>query len=209
MYAYVDESGNTGANIFDQEQPVFVTAALITKTNFDLLHKNELKRIAKSIDATELHASVIGADGVEAIAADLLKLFKKSDARFFVSRIEKRYLAATKFVDTLFDSFENKAVPWHVYNMRPMRLLLVFKVAYILSEETAIKFWSSILERNEAKAYKLFLETLSDFEVNIGELPDARSRELIGEAINWAKKILNPSIFIQIQRQLDTGTCQT
>jgi len=195
MYAYVDESGNTGANIFDQEQPVFVTAALITKTNFDLLHKNELKRIAKSIDATELHASVIGADGVEAIAADLLKLFKKSDARFFVSRIEKRYLAATKFVDTLFDSFENKAVPWHVYNMRPMRLLLVFKVAYILSEETAIKFWSSILERNEAKAYKLFLETLSDFEVNIGELPDARSRELIGEAINWAKN--NPeSIYI-------------
>ena len=33
MFAYVDETGNTGKNIFDLDQPDFFTGALITKTN--------------------------------------------------------------------------------------------------------------------------------------------------------------------------------
>ncbi len=195
MYAYIDETGNTGSNIFDLEQPIFITAALITKTNFDIIYKKEIKKISKIIGEDEIHANVIGADRVEEIAEPLLKLFKKCDARFFVSRIEKKYLATTKFVDTLFDSFENKAVPWHVYNMRPMRLLLVFKIASILTEDTAKKFWSSILERKKSKAYEIFLESLADLESNISELPDKRSRQLISEAIQWASE--NPeSIYI-------------
>lgn len=195
MYAYIDESGNTGANIFDHEQPVFITAALITKTNFDILYKADIRKIAAKNGKSELHGSKLGADRIEEIADDLLRLFKKSNARFFVSHIEKKYLATTKFVDTLFDSFENKAVPWHVYNLRPMRLLLVFKIARILTEDIALKFWASILEKNEERAYKLFLESLTELEENISVLPDARSRELIGDAITWAKK--NPeSIYI-------------
>lgn len=195
MYAYIDETGNTGPNIFDPDQPVFITAALITKTNFDLLHKKDIKQIASVIGEEELHANIIGADRVEQIAGDLLKLFKRCDARFFVSRIEKKYLATTKFVDTLFDSFENKAVPWHIYNMRPMRLLLVFKVASILTEDTARKFWSSILEKREAKAYEIFLESISELKENIEHLPDQRSKQLITNAIEWASE--NPeSIYI-------------
>ena len=195
MYAYIDETGNTGPNIFDPEQPIFMTAALITKTNFDLVHKNDIARIAKKIGETELHANIVGIERIEDIASDLLALFKRCDARFFVSRIEKRYLAATKFVDTLFDSYENKAVPWHVYNMRPMRLMLVFKVASILTEDTAQKFWSSILEKRERKAYEMFLESLQELKGNIHELPDQRSRQLITDAIDWATQ--NPeSIYI-------------
>lgn len=195
MYAYIDETGNTGPNIFDAEQPIFMTAALITKNNFDLVHKNDIARIAKKIGETELHANIVGIERIEDIASDLLALFKRCDARFFVSRIEKRYLAATKFVDTLFDSYENKAVPWHVYNMRPMRLMLVFKVASILTEDTAQKFWSSILEKRERKAYEMFLESLQELKGNIHELPDQRSRQLITDAIDWATQ--NPeSIYI-------------
>lgn len=195
MYAYIDETGHTGANIFDPDQPVFMTAALITKTNFDLVHKADIEKIASTIGEKELHANVIGIEKVEEISGELLKLFKKCDARFFVSRIEKKYLATTKFVDTLFDSFENKAVPWHVYNMRPMRLLLVFKIASILDESTAKKFFSSILEKNESRAYEIFLESLSELRENIGELPDERSRQLISDAIEWANQ--NPeSIYI-------------
>jgi len=195
MYAYVDETGNTGSNIFDPEQPVFMTAALITKTNFDIVHKKDIKRISRTIGEDVLHANVVGIERIEQIAGDLLNLFKRCDARFFVSRIEKRYLAATKFVDTLFDSFENKAVPWHVYNMRPMRLLLVFKVASILTEDTAKKFWSSILEKRESRAYEIYLESLQELKEYIAELPDQRSRQLITDAIDWATE--NPeSIYI-------------
>lgn len=195
MYAYVDETGNTGSNIFDPEQPVFMTAALITKTNFDIVHKKDIKCISRTIGEDVLHANVVGIERIEQIAGDLLNLFKRCDARFFVSRIEKRYLAATKFVDTLFDSFENKAVPWHVYNMRPMRLLLVFKVASILTEDTAKKFWSSILEKRESRAYEIYLESLQELKEYIAELPDQRSRQLITDAIDWATE--NPeSIYI-------------
>lgn len=186
MYAYVDETGNTGANIFDPEQPVFMTAALITKTNFDLVHKRDIARIARIVGENELHANAIGIERIEQIAEYLLALFKRCDARFFVSRIEKRYLASAKFVDTLFDSFENKAVPWHVYNMRPMRLLLVFKVASILTEDTAKKFWASILEKHEQKSYEIFLESLQELRANVDVLPDQRSRQLITDAIDWA-----------------------
>ena len=195
MYAYVDETGNTGSNIFDPVLPVFMTAALITKTNFDIVHKKDIKLISRTIGEDVLHANVVGIERIEQIAGDLLNLFKRCDARFFVSRIEKRYLAATKFVDTLFDSFENKAVPWHVYNMRPMRLLLVFKVASILTEDTAKKFWSSILEKRESRAYEIYLESLQELKEYIAELPDQRSRQLITDAIDWATE--NPeSIYI-------------
>jgi hypothetical protein len=39
MFAFVDETGNTGENLFDEKQPLFITAALITKSDFDILHK--------------------------------------------------------------------------------------------------------------------------------------------------------------------------
>jgi hypothetical protein len=42
MWAYVDESGNTGNRIFDQDQPVFLTAAMATKANFDLVYGHEV-----------------------------------------------------------------------------------------------------------------------------------------------------------------------
>jgi hypothetical protein len=34
MYAYVDETGNTGAGLFDKAQPLFVTAALLTRPDW-------------------------------------------------------------------------------------------------------------------------------------------------------------------------------
>jgi Protein of unknown function (DUF3800) len=195
MYAYVDETGNTGPNIFDKEQPFFITAALLTKINFDIHYKDTLRQIAANIGETELHANQLGEKRIEECASDLRALFKRCGARFFISRIEKSYLATSKLVDTLFDSYENKAVPWHIYNLRPLRLLMVFKIAVILTEETAKKFWQSILDTQEDSAYRSFLEALQDLKENLELLPDARSRELIEEAINWAS--LNPeSIYI-------------
>jgi hypothetical protein len=103
MYAYVDESGNTGYQIFDPEQPLFVTAAMMTKTNFDAVRNVDLAAVARKVGAAALHANELGVSRIEEIADDLLKIIKKADARFFVSRLEKRYLAAAKVYDTYFD----------------------------------------------------------------------------------------------------------
>jgi hypothetical protein len=56
VWAYVDESGNTGNRIFDPEQPFFVTAAMATKANFDLVRSAEVAAIARKVGAPALHA---------------------------------------------------------------------------------------------------------------------------------------------------------
>jgi len=35
MWAYVDETGNTGNRIFDPDQPLFITAAMMTGSGID------------------------------------------------------------------------------------------------------------------------------------------------------------------------------
>ena len=39
LFAYVDETGNTGHNLFDEAQPDFFTAALVTKGDFDIQYR--------------------------------------------------------------------------------------------------------------------------------------------------------------------------
>lgn len=186
MYAYIDETGNTGSNIFDENQPSFITASLITKSNFDVLQNRNINKLARQVGKTELHGNEYGFGKIEEIANGLLSIFKKSNARFFIARAEKRYIAVTKLFDTLFDSFENKAVPWHVYNIRYFRLLLVFKLATILREDVVEIFWKAILEKNKNKAYEYFRESLLLLKTDLEDFSDKRARELTENAVNWA-----------------------
>lgn len=186
MFVFVDETGNTGKNLFDEAQPNFLTAALVTRTNFDVLHARNVRRIALSVSADKLHASELGFEGVEAIAEPLLKLFKRVDARFFISRVEKKYLLATKVVDHIFDSGENPSVPWHVYNIRQLRLMLVFKISVLLNETLATFFWDCLMERQEAKCRDHLVQFCEGMLSRVATLPDARSRTLVQDGLEWA-----------------------
>lgn len=190
MWAYVDETGNTGDNIFDEAQPHFITAALATRTNFDALYGKAVANVAAKIGAPALHAGELGMAGVEAIAGDLLLILKKADVRFVISSVEKNYLATTKIVDHVFDSGENLSVPWHVYNLRPLRLTIVFKVASIVDIALAKHFWASLMERREAEGRRNFVNACRELLGRVGGLPDARSREVVSQALEWA--IANP-----------------
>ncbi len=194
MYAYVDESGNTGVAIFDPNQPLFITAAMLTRTNFDVLYRAEVGRIAGLVGASSLHAVEMGTAKVEAVSSDLLKLVKKADARFFLSRVEKRYLATCKVYDTYFDTGENKAVPWHVYNIRQLRLILMFKIAsFILDEELARLVWDCLISPKERRSKELFLEAAQLILERSDRVPDDRSKAIISDAMRWA--IANPDEF--------------
>jgi hypothetical protein len=194
MYAYVDETGNTGNALFDPEQPVFITAAMMTKTNFDAVWKGDLKAIAGRVGVSALHANELGIGRIEEIADDLLRVIKKADARFVVSRLEKSYLAAAKVFDTYFDAGENLAVPWHAYWIRPLRLMLMFKLsAYIIDEEIARIVWDCVTAKTEAKSKGFFVDGAEAILARAARLPDARSREIVTEAMQWA--ITNPENF--------------
>jgi hypothetical protein len=187
IYAYVDETGNTGHNLFDENQPDFFTAALVTKGDFDIAFATSAQTLAQRLGAGSLHGKELGIHRLEAVAADLLRLLHCSKAHFFVSRVEKRYLLATKLFDSLFDSGENAAIAWHHYNLRPLRLMFTFKLASIVDEGTAKLFWQCILEPKEKIAYEMLPAVCEALQRNIGQLPDERSREVLGDGLEWAR----------------------
>lgn len=194
MFAYVDESGNTGYRIFDPEQPMFLTAAMMTKTNFDAIRRGDLAAVARKVGVNALHANELGVGRIEEIADDLLVIVKQADARFFVSRLDKRYLATAKVFDTYFDAGENLAVPWQAYWIRPLRLTLMFKIAeYILTEEIARTVWDCVTATTEQKSKALFLQAAEAMLAGAASLPDARSQQIVTEALQWA--LANPENF--------------
>ncbi len=187
MYAYVDETGNTGNRIFDPNQPLFITAAMMTRGNFDVIWQSRVARIGKKVGVQALHANELGVGKIEDIALDLLKLVKDAKARFFLSRLEKRYLAATKVIDTYFDSGENLAVPWQSYNLRHLRLLLTLKVSeYVLTDEIAQIVWDCITAKKEGKSTALFIQGADALLAKAQNFPDERSKQVVTEALQWA-----------------------
>ena len=190
MYAYIDETGNTGRNLFDPEQPVFMYGALMSRMDFDTRCRQSLNRLAEDIGAQAVHASDLGINKLELIAGELLALLANADAHIFVGRVVKVDLAVMKLVDILFDSGENMAVPWHVYNTRPLRLLNVIKIAHLLDENILSGFWNALMETNQQRAYEQLEPILKEIRSRVNSLPDQRSREIISQAIQWA--IENP-----------------
>jgi hypothetical protein len=187
MFAFIDETGNTGQNLFDESQPTFITAALITRSDFDQVYGQATKALAWQLGAEQLHARQLGTDRLEQVAAGLLSILKKADARFFLSRVEKRYLATTKLVDTIFDSGENLAVPWHAYNFRFLRITLVFKVAYLLDDPLVQRSWACLMEVRREEAYRQFVAVCEELLSRVAILPDARSRQIVLDAVTWAR----------------------
>lgn len=135
-----------------------------------------------------IHASAMGFKGIEAIASTLFRLVKDADGRFFISRVEKRYLAASKFFDVFFDSGENPAVPWTAYNVRPLRLLLCFKVATILTEEIVREFWAMLLAKKDSEARRAIPDICEAVLARVGGISDARSRQIVTESLEWCRK---------------------
>jgi hypothetical protein len=85
IYAYVDESGNTGKNIFDPSQPDYYAGALIAKGDFDIRYTKQLNAIAAKVGATAIHANELGLVKLETIASDLYELLSNAGTHFFVS----------------------------------------------------------------------------------------------------------------------------
>ena len=188
MYAFVDETGNTGPNLFDEAQPDFFTGALVTKKNFDDLHEKTVQAICRRNGFNSLHASVLGFGPIEQVAPDILRLLKKVDARFFISRVEKRYLLATKVFDTFFDSGENPAASWVAYNIRSLRLVLCFKVATLLTDEIAREFWSMLMAKKEKQARAKLSGICNSILERVPLLKDERSREIVTETLAWSRE---------------------
>jgi len=185
MYFDVDESGHTGTNLFDKNQPMLYYGVLSAKTNLDLLAASEVQKARKKLGVERLHAAEIGIGGLIEVFASLLALQKRYGPTFDIYRVAKPDHAIICFFDQVFDQGMNPAMTWTGY-WTPMRYVLLLKVASLFDDDIAKRAWKARIDTNDASAEAELVYVCRALESRIAHIPDQRSQEIIGDALRWA-----------------------
>ena len=89
LFAYTDESGNTGQNLFDETQPHFWTGTLLTNADVDLTGQTVHQTWLSRLQVSELHGSALGIGKINKISAELRVFLQAHSSRFVFTQIEK------------------------------------------------------------------------------------------------------------------------
>ena len=201
MRAYIDESGNTGMNLFDPDQPYFLNVAMSSPVDFDDVFQERVARLAHAVGVDYLHASEMGVGRVESIAQSLIELVEFSQVKFYFTSVKKPDVAVIKFFDAIFDPGENPAAPLHSYNIRELRFLLLLKFASILNPDDTELFWGAMMRGRSPESVSAVVSAIDNVLQRIDLLPDARSRQLIGETLSWARNNIDEFSFWCLRTQ--------
>ena len=185
LVAYTDEAGNTGNHLFDSKQPFFWTGTLIARSNFDQTAEFYVSKWCQRLSVPELHGSELGLQQIERIAHAVEVFIRQHRVRFIFTRLEKEILCVTKFVDTVFDSGINKAVPPLHYHVRVFRLHIAHIAAELMNLEDRKEFWEAYSQGNCEK----FCSVLKRFGQRVGTyVKDPRTRQVLTDAVDWAQQ---------------------
>ncbi len=190
MHFYIDESGHTGSNLFDLDQPMLYYGVLSSQINVDVVADDFLSRLRNRVGVPRLHAADLGNSGLAPLALDLLKLQKRLDLRFDLYRVAKYDHAIISFFDQVFDVGLNPAVTWSGY-WTPLRYILLLRMAALFDEDLARLAWEARLERSDMRCHHIVAGVCTELLMRVESLSDPRSRQLIGDTLLWAAK--NPS----------------
>ncbi|WP_226564490.1 DUF3800 domain-containing protein [Shewanella chilikensis] len=190
MYFYVDESGQTGLELFDGNQPFLYYGVLSSKVNLDLLTLPSIKKLRKKLGVDRLHAAELGNGKLVDIVDDIEALRKKYDIKFDFYRIAKTDHALICFFDQTFDQGVNPAVPWSSY-WTPLKYVLLVKTACLFDEDMLKDAWQARITVKNEIAEELLISVCKRVLEKVNILPDARSIQVITDAMNWV--INNPS----------------
>lgn len=190
MYFHIDESGNTGNDLFNADQPRLSYGVISSRTNVEARGVDIHQRMLRKVGKTELHAKNLREDGIIAISEDLLALQKKMEFDFDFYFIEKKTLAVVVLFDAIFDAGINPAVRWESY-WTPLRFMVVHKLAYILDEELLRTAWNLCIDRNAKKRQSEIVALLTTIRDRaLASDWDYRSKETIVDAVTFG--IANP-----------------
>lgn len=110
VYLYFDESGNTGSNWMNKDQPYYVYGGWLIKKEQKNNAEKEIKRIFSSSNAKELKSSYI----LERKKPEFKQLMDYMLSDIFAipvfGVVDKRYMIAAKIVETFFDFVYNPNV---------------------------------------------------------------------------------------------------
>lgn len=84
LYYFIDESGNTGLNIFDPAQPTLYYGVLGCHANLDVIADPLLRELREDLGVKRIHANELGVGRLTKIADKLTAFSKKTicDFRF-------------------------------------------------------------------------------------------------------------------------------
>lgn len=186
MFFHIDESGNTGNNLFDKQQPRLSYGVLSSKLNIDVLgeadHLNEIRRLGVS----SLHAKELHFEGMADIAPYLTSVRSRFDFRLDYYFIEKPDFAVVTFFNAVFDQGINPAVPWAWY-WTPLRFLLIDALSQVMDEPALVESWRLCSIPNERKEEaaggirNLLLAVLGRLEAMVAI--DRRAREILTDGL--------------------------
>lgn len=188
MFFHIDETGNTGNDLFNKDQPRLGYGVLSSRMNVDAIGVDLHKRMLQTIKSTEFHAKDLRTSGIVKISDLLLKLQDKMSFDFDYYFIEKRTHARVLFFDAVFDAGLNPAVRWESY-WTPMRFVIIHKLAYILDEDLLRKSWSLCTDRNIDRREADIVELLTEIKARASNSGlDHRSIEIILDALSYGIK---------------------
>ncbi|MFM5103364.1 DUF3800 domain-containing protein [Aeromonas veronii] len=185
MYFYVDETGHTGPNLFDESQPVLSYGVLSCKHDINKVAERTVIKLRKKLGVDRLHAAELGMHRLSEVTDEILALQKQFKFRFDIWQVNKKDHAIISFYDQVFDQGINPAVTWTSY-WTPLRYVLLIKIAYLFDDELAKKAWTARLEANDDKSQALFSEVCETLLNRVSVIPDERSRTLITDGLRWA-----------------------
>ncbi|EIO7469429.1 DUF3800 domain-containing protein [Salmonella enterica subsp. enterica] len=186
MHFYVDETGHTGPNLFDHTQPILSYGVLSSRFDLNEVAEKKVVVLRKKFGVKRLHAAELGISKLSEAVDTLLSLQKDFKLRFDVWQVHKCDHAIISFFDQVFDQGMNPAVTWTGY-WTPLRYVLLLKLAYLFDEDLAKKAWTARLEAHDGRSAQLFNDVCNELLLRVPAIPDARSQELIADALNWAK----------------------
>lgn len=190
MYFHIDESGNTGNNLFDPNQPQLSYGVLSSKTNVEVLGKPFHKKMISKLGVTELHANELGVGKLTDISKILYHLQIKMKFDFDYFFIRKPDFALVCFFEAVFDQGLNEAVKWDSY-WTPLRYPIILNLSTLFDDELLKKSWKLCIHKkinSQAPSIVELLTTLLE-RLSMSSL-DVRSKELIGDALKYG--IVNP-----------------
>jgi len=182
LFAYTDETGNTGLKIFDDAQPFFHTLTIIAREDLSKVVAPLVSEWCATLKVNELHASELGVGRLERVAPQMLEFLVRERPLFIFTTVEKRHLSVMKFADAVLDS---PAVTGLHYGHRAWRLRMCLSIAKHFSPSDEREFWDAFNRRD----LELFVRVVDRVENSLMTCSrDARERELVGDALRWAMK---------------------
>lgn len=190
MFFHVDESGNTGNNFFDTDQPRLSYGVISSTLNADALCIASHKKVQDIVGEQLIHANKLGIGGLAKISHLLIEIQTKLRLDFDYYFIQKPDFALVLFFDAVFDAGLNKAVKWDAY-WTPLRYVLIHKLSLLFDESLLRESLRLCMEKN-IERYKVdIVEMLSTLKARLGMAGlDARSVEIIKDALDFG--ISNP-----------------